>query len=438
MLFATINVNVNVNAVTVTNSSTINIKDFGAHSIDEAGYSKFDSSSAINSAINFAKKNGALSVDFGSGRYYAKDIDLFSNLTYFSTQKAELIASPDTQLWHSVLTADNQSNITIQGLTINGNKDVVLGNDQEGSELIALNTSNNINISNCYLYNNWYIAVLLQNNCNYVTVNNNKIYDTDCGIASSQGASSNLLIDGNTIYGNKNQMSEPIAIYNTNSKLAHDITITNNIIHDKLNASGILVMNATKVLIKGNTVYNLYQGITVGIDYSMTGSQVTVASDITITENNISKCTGGIISEVNNSTISKNVISNLKGVGIWLAKRNVQSPITNNTIVDNKITNINSVGGQEPAIRLENTSSCIVDKNIVSDTRAKILHYFIIQITGDNSSNNVIQNNTNLGAIVKNSFQIYLQSAKTTTVKNNIAKILDQGTGSILLNNKIR
>lgn len=434
VLILTINLFVNVNAFTVNN--TIKIKDFGAHSIDDVGYSKFDSSAAINKAIHFSKNNGTPDIDFGNGRYYAKDIDLASDITYFSTQKAELIASPDIQVWHSVLTANFQNNIIIKGLTINGNKDIVLGNDQQGSELIALYTSNNITISNCYLYNNWYIAILLQDNSNYVTVKNNKIYDTDCGIASSQGASSNILIDGNTIYGNKNQKSEPIAIYNTNNKLAHDITITNNVVHDKLDASGILVMNATKVLIKGNTAYNVYQGINVGIDYSMTGTQVSVSSDITITENNIYNCTGGVISEVNNSLITKNIISNLKGVGIWLTKRNVQAPISNNIIFDNKITNINSCGGQEPAIRLENTSNCVVDKNNVSDTRAKILHYFAIQITGEKSSNNIIKNNIHLGSIVKNSYHIFLQSGKNSTIKNNIAKILDQGMDSLLLNNK--
>jgi hypothetical protein len=433
----------NVNAATTVNSTTLapteaaNIKDFGAHSITETGYETFDSSVAINKAIQYAKTNNISSVDFGSGKYYAKDISLESNITYFSTSDAELIASPDTKLWHSVLSATNKENITIKGLTINGNKDVVPGNTSQGSPLISLSTSNEVSINNCYLYNNQYLGILIQNNCNYLNIKNNKIYDTDCGIMSAHAASSNLLIDGNTIYGSKeNQFSEPIAIFNANTNgLAHDITITNNTVHDKLNASGIFVVNSTKVLIKGNTVYNTCTGINIGVDGGMSGDKVSASSDITITENNIYNCSGGITGELKNSLVSKNTLNNLNGTGIWLLTKNVLSPISNDTITDNTITNINSLGDQEPAIRLENTSDCIIDKNNVSDTRSTPVHWFVIQIAGGKSTNNIVQNNTNLGATAKGGYQIYIQNANNTTVQNNTATILDQGKETKLINN---
>jgi len=412
----------------VNSIETVKIADFGAHSITEKGYETFDSSQAINKAIKYAVANKILSVDFGSGKYYAKDISLESNITYFSTQGAELIASPDIQLWHSVLTAINKTNVTIKGLTVNGNKNVVYGNSQEGSYLISFFTCNNINVENCYLYNNWYLAISLQNNCNYATIKNNKIYDTDCGISSQHSACNNLLIDGNTIYGSpENQMSEPISIYNSNvNGLAHDITITNNIVHDKSKGSGILVMNATKVLIKGNTAYNCYHGINVGIDAFMIGDNATVSNNITITENNIYNCTFGIRGELNNSLISKNKISDLAGIGISLFTPNGKPLINNDTIIDYTITNINSLGAREPAIRLSNTSSCVIDKNNVSDTRTKILHLVAIEILGENSTSNIIQNNTNLGATTSG-YQIYIENAKNTTLENNIATILNQG-----------
>jgi parallel beta-helix repeat protein len=420
-------------------SRTINIQDFGAHSIDEKGYANFDSSQAINKAIQFAKTNGSTSIDFGSGRFYARDIALESNITYYSTKGAELIASADIQVWHSVLSASNKSNITIKGLTVNGNKQVVFGNGLTGSYNVSFTTCNNVTVENCYIYNSKNSGILLQNNCNYVTIKNNTIYDTDCGILTSHDASNNIIINGNTIYGSKeNQYSEPISIYNSNTKgLAHDITITNNIVHDKLNGSGILVMNATKVLIKGNTAYNCFTGINIGIDATMVNDKVTASTDITITENNIYNCTTGITSELSKSVISKNKISDLKGIGIWLVTRNVKSPINNNVIINNTITNINSLGGQEPAIRLGNTADCLIDNNIVLDTRSKVLHWFIIQVTGPNCTNNTVQNNTSLGSTTKDGYQIFVQNAKNTTMQNNKANILNLGTGSKLINNTI-
>jgi polygalacturonase len=76
-----------------------------AHSITEAGYENFDSSHAINKTIQYAVSNNISNVDFGSGsgKYYAKNIHLASNITYSSTQDAELIASPNITSWQSAL-----------------------------------------------------------------------------------------------------------------------------------------------------------------------------------------------------------------------------------------------------------------------------------------------------------------------------------------------
>lgn len=423
-----------------TNLKSVKISDFGAHSIDEAGYSNFDSSVAINKAIQAAKNSGYTGVDFGSGRYYAKGISLESNITYFSTQGAEIIAAKDIKVWASVIAANNKSNITIQGLTVNGNKQFVFGDGMSGSFMISFTTCTNVTVQNCYLYNSKYVAILMQNKCDYITIKNNKIYDTDCGVISSNQPSNNLVIDSNTIYGSKeNQNSEPIAIYNSNDNgLAHDITITNNIVHDKANASGILVMNATKVLIKGNTSYNVYSGITIGLDAFMKGSKVTASNDITITNNNIYNSSIGINGELNNSLITKNSISNIKGVGIQLATPAGRTLSSNDTVINNTITNINAAGAQEAAIKLLNTSNCTIDKNIVSDTRPTVLHYFAIQVAGADSSKNIIQNNNTLGATKKGGYQIYLQNGKNTTIKNNVATILNQGTSNLLLNNSVK
>lgn len=433
---ATTNINNSTSPVTnnISYSNSINIKDFGAHSIDEAGYSKFDSSVAINKAIQAAKKKGSTSVDFGSGKYYAKTIWLESNITYFSNNGAELIASPDIKVWKSVFEAIDKTNITIKGLKIDGNWDVVPGDTNSGSMLISLTTCTNVVIENCYLSHNWYLAILLQNSCNYITIKNNTIYDTDCGVLTAQDASNNLTIDNNIIYGNKNQNSEPIAIFNSNAKgLSHDITITNNTLHDKKHGSGILVMNAEKITIKGNTIYNTDQGICIGMSRDRIDKTKIVSKNITITENKINNCvSGGILAEISDSLISKNKISDITGSGITLTSRVSGLFSSNNTIIDNTVTNINSKPEQqEPAIRLQNSLNCIVGKNTIIDNRAIVMHYFIIQVQGSACNNNIVENNTNLGLTKKNGYQIYVQAASNTILRNNKATILDQGSKKI-------
>ncbi|MGV8984102.1 right-handed parallel beta-helix repeat-containing protein [Clostridium sp.] len=411
--------------------NSINIKDFGAHSIDEVGYSKFDSSIAINKAIQAAKTSGSTSVDFGTGRYYAKDITLESNMTYFSsTNSAELISSPDIKVWESILTAENKTQIVLKNLKLNGNWDVVAGDDMSGSPLVSFTKSDHITITDCYLYHNKYLAILLQFGCEYVTIKNNTIYDTDCGILTAHDASNNITIDNNLIYGDKYQYSEPIAIFNTNAKgLAHDITITNNTLHDKKYASGILVMNATKTLIKGNTIYNTDQGICIGMSRDLEDITKTVSNNITVTENKINNCiSGGIIAELSDSLISKNIISDIIGSGITLTSRDDGLFSSNSIIIDNTITNINSkLGEQEPAVRLQNSLNCTIDKNTVIDNRTKAMHYFVIQVQGSASNNNIVQNNTNLGTTNEDGYQIYVQDANRTIVRNNNATFLDQG-----------
>ena len=414
----------------------ISIKSFGAHSIDETGYSTFDSSVAINNAIQFAIKCGSKWVDFGSGRFYAKNIKLLGNMTYFSTQGAELIAAPDITTCSSVLSANKQANIKIEGLTINGNKSVVYGCPQSGIFMISFNQCNNITVQNCYLHNSKYLGILMQNGCYYVNVNNNTIYDTDCGIIATHGAGYNITIDKNTVYGSKeNQTSEPIAIYNSNSTLAHDITITNNTVHDKLNASGIFVMNTTKATINNNVVYNCSNGIMVGVDGTIKDSAITVSSWLTISENNVRGCVIGIGGELNNSTISSNTIQEINNVGIWLLSKNSTVPINNDKIYKNTLTNVNKIGAQEPAIRLQKASNCTIDSNNIYDLRNPILDYWGIHVCGSSSNGNVIKNETKSALGPVKGYNIWVQGANNTQIimpTTDKPTYLDQGTGTTI------
>ena len=414
---------------------SIKIKDFGAHSIDEKGYSQFDSSASINKAIQYAKQNGKDSIDFGSGRYYAKELALESNIIYFSTEGAEIIASPNIKVWQSIFKAEYKTNVTIKGLKFNGNWDIVPGDSESGSILVSLTGSKNISIESCYFYHNNFSAISIQSNCNYITIKNNEINDTDCGIISVHEASNYITIDNNIIYGSKIKNSEPIAIFNSNKTgLAHDIVISNNIVHDKINAHGILVTNAEKVLIKNNTIYNCDQGIGIG---TSSAGEVTTSKNITITGNDIYNCiSGGITAEVDNSSIYANVIHDIVGSGITLTSVHVNVFSTNTKIYNNTVTNTNSkIGSYEPAIRLQMSLNCIIEDNVVRDTRRNPNNFCAIQIQGQDCNYNSVQNNNQLGDLLNGGYSIYIQDAKNTTVKNNRANVLDQGTGTISINN---
>ncbi|HEY5588331.1 MAG TPA: right-handed parallel beta-helix repeat-containing protein [Candidatus Paceibacterota bacterium] len=424
------------NSFSITHNNSIRIKYFDAHSIDEQGYSQFDSSAAINKAIQFAKQNGKDSIDFGSGRYYAKDIALESNIIYFSSNGAEIIASPNIRVWQSVFIAKYKTNIKIKGLKFNGNWDIVPGDSESGSILVSLTGSQNISIENCYFYHNNFSAILIQSNCNYITIKNNEINDTDCGIISTDEASNYITIDNNIIYGSKIKSSEPIAIFNSNETgLAHDIVISNNILHDKIYGHGILVTNAEKVLIKNNTIYNCDQGIGIG---TSSAGEVTTSKNITITGNDIYNCiSGGITAEVANSYIYNNDIHDIVGSGITLTSVHVNTFSTNTKIYNNTVTNSNSkISSYEPAIRLQKSLYCIIENNIVRDTRVNPNNFCAIQIQGEDCNYNIVQNNNALGKLIKGGYSIYIQNAKNTTVKNNRANVLDQGTDTILSSNK--
>jgi parallel beta-helix repeat protein len=236
-------------------ATSVNIKDFGAHSIDEKNYTTFNSSSAINKAIQYASAHNITVVDFGSGRYYADRITLMSNISYVATNGATLIAAPTSQTNYAVLQGWQLSNISFNGLDINGNMNVIPGNTMSGHSLVKLIGCTNVTFQNCNLHDNWYLAIDLENGCSYITVKNNKIFNTDSGVIALGTPSNFITVDSNEIWGGTNQYSEPVSIFNDGAAgLSHDITITNNLLHDKKIANGIQLRNTEKVLINNNTI----------------------------------------------------------------------------------------------------------------------------------------------------------------------------------------
>ncbi|MDP4146499.1 MAG: right-handed parallel beta-helix repeat-containing protein [Bacillota bacterium] len=423
-------------------STTVNIKDFGAHSIDEAGYSDFDSSSAINNAIQYAKNNGYTTVDFGSGRYYADKIFVESNITYKATGGATLIAAPTSQINTGVIQASNKSNMVFDGVNIDGNMDVVPGDIQSGHALIKMITCSNLTFVNCYLHDNWYVGISLENGCDHIVARNNSIYDTDSGIISVGTPTNYVTIDSNEIWGGKNQHSEPISIYNDGVQgLSHDITITNNSLHDKTLGLGIHLRNTSNVLVSGNTIYNTAVGIgagTGGIDPSsnhVIGQVDIMDENITISNNDINNCGIGMQLELSDSTVSNNNVSNINGTGIWLESPQGRYINQNTLVTQNTITNVNGNNNGDVPLRVQYSKNCTLDNNTTIDDRIPAKPSRNIQIIGSVCDGNIIQNNTHLGCTYNNGQDIDINAATNTTIKDNVADIYSNTPSILVINN---
>jgi hypothetical protein len=142
------------------------------------------------------------------------------------------------------------------------------------------------------------------------------------------------------------------------------------------------------------------------------------------------------MAEVADSLIYNNNIHDIRGGGITVTSIHDNIFSTNTKIYNNKVTNINSISGyQEPAIRLKKSINCVVESNNILDTRANTNTYWGIQVQGKECNNNIIQNNTNICPSVKGGRSIYVQNGINTTIRDNKGTILNNGTGTILINN---
>lgn len=407
----------------------INIKDFGAHSIDESGYENFDSSTAINNAIQYAKNNGYSALNFGSGRFYANGISLESDMCYYSTGYCELITEPNAQINDHLINISGKQHIALSNIRLNGNKDVVAGSDQAGVVLISVFDSSDIIISKNVLHDNKYLAILLVNS-KHVTVDGNTIYETDCGIATMGAASNFLNITNNEIYGGVNQQSEPISIYSDDTIQAHDILIKDNILHDKNQANGILVGAWSRAIsIIGNIIFNCAIGV--GFDSGQGSGKVgKPIENIHVSDNLIYGCHQGIGGNTTKTAILNNTIYDISGSGIWFGYHYFDNEYL--SIKGNNIRDVNSDNNGDDCIRLGGTMNSTISQNDCRDTRTTPLNHQCIAMI-QNSANNYIINNGKAEAA--GSFTIYLDSSTHDNYMwNNAMKPYDEGTNNIVKN----
>lgn len=420
------------------------ITDFGARSIDEPGYEKYDSSKSIKDAIKYASENNIPTVDFGGkpGTYYAINVYLAGDITYINTNRAVLKTVDRSVVWSSVLRAKDVQNITMDGIMIYGNMvsadnpNGVEGDHTKGVGLIWFTNCKNINIYNCYLYDSWYVAIIVQKT-DYAVFRDNIIRNTDCGIMTCGAASNYIEIYDNEIFGGTNQYSEPVAIYNNMSEgYSHDIVIRNNVLYNKSVASGILIENARDVIVDSNLIYDCDTGICVDNHSDESSLCYNILLINNKTRNNISQ---GIRVAGKDILVKDNVITDELCYGIKVIELNKKTPSERITVINNTLTNFNgnrTTENDEKAAGVIITGgvNCTIESNKFYDTREQLKNYWSIQITGDMSSDNIVENNNVMGKHIEKAPEVYIQRGKNNII-NGAYDVLDQATGTIVLNN---
>jgi len=186
----------------VSNVEGLSILDFGAHSIDEAGYESFDSTSAIQTALN----EGGL-IDFGSGVYNVSRQLLISNDTIITSEGATINkmfnVAGGTSLFSGM--ASKPKNITVQNITLNlkGSSSV---NDENTSGFSFKSATTNLTIQNVIFLNagagavvvsqEYYTGIDTSKNINFL---NNQVYTNE----NPQGPIFMLMsVDGFRVSGN--------------------------------------------------------------------------------------------------------------------------------------------------------------------------------------------------------------------------------------------
>jgi parallel beta-helix repeat protein len=350
----------------ITSQSAIKISDYGAHSIDEVGYSTFDSSSAINAAIQAAVSSPTRkAVDFGSGRYYAVNITLASGINYFSTRGAELITLPSASFGNTCLVkGTNLSNVKIFGLTLNGNKGVVPGNVNDGTTLLLLSGCTQVHVQNCYLYNNEYGAIRIVDGCNNIHVLDNEIYNTDCAIMTQGIACNQLELANNVIHVGS---SDGIVMYCTNGT-SQNVVIEGNMVYGKTGGNGIILQAVKNLTVSNNVLNGNASGINIKTPNGTTTNGVDNATIIGNTISNSVTGPGIVAKYLTNSLIESNNISNVYQNGITMQNSD------NNTIQNNNIVNCNLQKLTFYPLVLSSSNNNIVKQNVIRDNNSPINH----------------------------------------------------------------
>jgi parallel beta-helix repeat protein len=364
---------------------------------------------AVQAAIDFsASLQGNNVVVIPDGIYNVKNLWYKQGMSIRGNGANSILKANETSIaWNYILNCENITGVKIDGVTFDGNKGIVPGDDQSGIFNLLINTCSDVSITNCTFQHNWYLGICVMSS-NGLLFDSNRFLDLDCGILTSGYPSNNMVINGNYLDGAI--MSEPISIYGMKEGYHNNITITNNTIKNHTAGSGILLRAVKNVLVKNNTIDNNCTGILCttinynGVDYGVYNA--------TIEDNTIlnSVYEGILLKNISDSKILNNRIENAGTYGI------LTFYVSNCDLGTNKVINSNAkvstgVGG----ILINGLKNSRVYSNEISVNKTDVTYRGMIYLSGTAS---IIEGNTftsNIG--YPSTIKVY--GADATRVMNN-------------------
>ncbi len=373
---------------------------------------------ALQAAADSLTKGGK--IYFPAGIYLVKNVLIRSDTHLEGAGNTTRIKLPDnTAMGSTALILNAVRNVTLENLTLDGNKLKTPGNEENGSSLLKMIASSNIRIRNNDFVDSRYLAIQVTENSHDVLIEGNSIVNTDCGVIVQNAGVENITIANNFITGGT---SEGISIYPAGNHSARKINITNNFISKKI--SCIQIRNTSDFIIAGNMCESSNAGI---VFYPKS-----ISRNGSVAENIIRKCSYGILGPAEAVVIKGNIISDVSNSGIGINLFSSEQ-VGNIVISENIISDVNTSRGDYSCIILENTANSVVGGNRLYDTRKPNLNYAGITIRGSLATDNVIFNNTVTGGTLT---QILIQQgARNTRIYGNKGAIVDQGSGTSATNN---
>ena len=224
-------------------------------------------------------------------------------------------------------------------------------------------------------------------NTENATIINSKIYEGIYGLYIS--SASNVEIRNNTIYS----ASEGIVV-----ELSDNVTISNNTIYNH-EFVGIHVESSTNVFVYGNTVR----------DCKSVGIEIDNSSYVNVYENtlqNSSLIVTGLETDLSTIEISENNTVNGKKVKFYFKTNNYTvKDSTFGELIFAYCRNITVENVKISTIELFNVSNVKVARNIIGNSSSGVS---VLNTENLNMSDNVIQDNLNLGVLISNSTNIEL------------------------------
>lgn len=398
----------------------INARWFGANEANA------DNSAAIQAAIN--KANGGILTLHG-GTFFCRNLNMNQHVNTVFQGTATLKLIDSTKNGVNLLNISYSTNVTIRGLTLDGNIDGLNGHPMDGSILLKILYSDHTKVLENVLQNSDYLAVDVIRSPNTM-VYGNRISNTDVGVivwddSDNSIISNNAISDGTSdgifVWG---AAPEPAKI----PTYSRTITVTGNTISNKSIGWGISVRYGEGIAITGNTVTGCKWGI--GGDPNGYSESDSSAKSLNISGNIISNCQHGLYTFCWDSVISDNTLVNISDSPIYVSAKYFDNgskiiPSKRTTVSGNRA--YNSGSATTDFITINRCEDCLVENNILANDATAVAN--LVKVLSVTSTRNVIRNNK--ASLTQPLMGVDLTTSVDNTVIGEQGKLSGLGAGNI-------